>query len=161
MKRQNSSMVFSAIVCCLGAMGGYAGDSFDGTWCVEEQDLSITFQGNDSLKVKSVGDEGVSGVGSFAVDDSLLRAKIVNGDLSVEMGYRYKWDSDEKVSARLSFFIVNGDSVEHPTEWMSMVRCSGTKDLETGDVLRAEVEENEKSGKKDKPEKTDKAEEKE
>ncbi|MBD3319512.1 MAG: hypothetical protein GF350_00280 [Chitinivibrionales bacterium] len=114
------------IVCVLAA-GAMAGNSFQGTWCVDEQDLTIRFHGKDSLKVRSSDEEGVSGAGSYSVKDSLLSATIRNGELKIEMGYRYSWETDSIVRARISFITINGDSVEHPTEWMNMQRCDTGK----------------------------------
>jgi hypothetical protein len=97
-----------------------------GTWCVEEQGLLLTFSGNDSLMVGSSTEDGVQGGGSFSKNDSLFTATVVNGEVTMNMGYRYKWKDAKTIQAQATFFVVNGDSVEHPAEWMKMVRCSNS-----------------------------------
>ncbi|NLW30519.1 MAG: hypothetical protein GXY77_03580 [Fibrobacter sp.] len=95
-----------------------------GTWCVGEDGLVLTFEGEDTLKVASLSDESVSGTGIYIKNDSAFTATVANGDVEMKMRYRYQWAGDDTVKAKAEFFTINGDSVSFPEEWMSMTRCS-------------------------------------
>ncbi|MFW5774924.1 MAG: hypothetical protein ACOCW2_01425 [Chitinivibrionales bacterium] len=96
---------------------------FDGTWCVSDEGLVISFLGSDSLAIASLRDESVSGRGTYAIKDTILVASIQSEELTMEMGYHYKWRTDSLVRARITFFTLNGDSVNHPHHWLKMIRC--------------------------------------
>ncbi len=98
---------------------------FEGTWCVSDEGLVITFQNEDSLSIASLRDESVSGNGTYSVKDTVLVASIESEDLTMEMGYHYKWRSDSLIRARILYFTLNGDSVNHPHHWLKMSRCEG------------------------------------
>ena len=96
---------------------------FSGTWCIGGQGLVISFLGNDSLSVTNVADESMEGIGTFEQKDSLLYASVANDELDIGMGYQYKIRSDSIVQAKFLFLTVNGDSVNHPVQWLQMRRC--------------------------------------
>jgi hypothetical protein len=98
-------------------------DFFTGTWCIGDERLIITFTGKDSLRVTSMKDETINGSGTYEKKDSTLIATLLNDDLELKMGYRYKQKSSSRVRAKIIFFTVDGDSVNHPNRWMRMERC--------------------------------------
>lgn len=101
-----------------------------GTWCIEEGGLVIDFRTGDSLTVESTLDETVNGTGTYVIADTSFIAQVVNGDLALELGYRYRWENDSVITARPMFFIVNGDTLENPSEWMKMSRCRISEEQE-------------------------------
>jgi hypothetical protein len=114
---------------------------FSGTWCVGREGLVITFTGKDSIKVSSLSDESISGRGTYRKKGETLTATLVNEDLELKMGYNYQVKPDSTLRARIIFFTVNGDSVNHPKRWMRMKRCDPEKGIipkfedEEGDTL--------------------------
>lgn len=98
-------------------------DFFSGTWCVGRERLVISFLGDDSLRVSSSRDETINGKGTYKKNDTLLIATIINEDLALTMGYRYRQKNENTIKAKLIFFTIDGDSVDHPRRWMRMVRC--------------------------------------
>jgi len=98
--------------------------SLSGTWCVEDEDLTITFLPNDSVRVASEDEDGVNGFGTFEKRDTIFVARIGDGDIAVEMGYRYDWKSDTVIEAQTLFMTVNGDSVNLPEGTVLMKRCA-------------------------------------
>ncbi len=97
--------------------------TFSGTWCVGGQGLVISFLGKDSLSVTNVADESMKGVGTYEQKDTLLFASVANDELDIGMGYQYKIRSDSLVQAKFLYLTVNGDSVNHPVQWLQMRRC--------------------------------------
>ncbi|MBD3317922.1 MAG: hypothetical protein GF344_19230 [Chitinivibrionales bacterium] len=97
--------------------------AFEGSWCVGREGLLITFSGDDSLSVTNLRDEGVQGAGTYTVDDSMLTASMSTEELTLEMGYQYRWTSDSLLRAKITFFTIDGDSVNHPRRWLRMRRC--------------------------------------
>ena len=95
-----------------------------GSWCLEDENLVITFVDNDSVLVTSTTEEGVNGQGSYEKRDSMFVATLVNDDLEIRMGYRYTWKNDSVLDARTLFLTVNGDSVSHPQGPIIMERCA-------------------------------------
>jgi hypothetical protein len=98
-------------------------DFFTGTWCIGDERLIITFTSEDSLHVTSMKDETINGKGTYEKKDSTLIATLLNDDLELKMGYRYKQKSKSRIRAKIIFFTVDGDSVNHPHRWMRMERC--------------------------------------
>ncbi len=98
-------------------------DFFTGTWCIGDERLIITFTGQDSLHIASLKDESINGTGTYEKKDSTLIATILNDELELKMGYKYKKKSNSKIKAKIFFFTVDGDSVNHPHRWMRMERC--------------------------------------
>lgn len=98
-------------------------NKLQGTWCVGEDGLVLTFKGKDTLKVASLSDESVSGTGIYEKNDSAFTATVLNGDVEMKMRYRYQWIGNDTVKAKAEFFTINGDSVSFPEEWMAMTRC--------------------------------------
>lgn len=98
-------------------------DCFTGSWCIGREAMIITFEGNDSLHVTSLRDESIHGRGSYETRDSTLIVRVVNEDLTMEMGYRYRVKNGNTMRAKILFLIVDGDSVAHPKRWMRMRRC--------------------------------------
>lgn len=102
-------------------------DIFTGTWCIGAERLIITFTGKDSLHVSSKRDETIQGKGTYEQTDSTLTATILNEDLILKMGYRYKKKSDDMLRAKIAYITVDGDSVNHPRRWMKMEKCDPEK----------------------------------
>lgn len=101
-----------------------SGDFFSGTWCIGDEKLVITFTGEDSLSVSSSRDESIGGEGTYEKKDSLFIATLINDELELKMGYRYKKKNNSSIRAKIAFLIVDGDSVNHPRRWMRMERCN-------------------------------------
>ena len=102
-------------------------DFFTGTWCIGAERLIITFAAKDSLYVTSKRDETIQGKGTYEKTDSTLTATIINEDLTLKMGYRYKKKSDDMLRAKIAYITVDGDSVNHPRRWMRMEKCDPEK----------------------------------
>jgi hypothetical protein len=94
-----------------------------GTWCVQDQGLSITFQGNDSVLVTSSEEDGANGKGAYSLSDSLLTATITSEDIVIRMCYQYKWQKDSSILARQIYFIADQDTAENPNTTVVMKRC--------------------------------------
>jgi hypothetical protein len=110
-----------------------AGESptFEGSWCVGREGLLITFTGRDSLSVTNLRDESVQGSGTYVADDSMLTATMSTEELTLEMGYQYRWSNDSLLRAKITYFTIDGDSVNHPRRWLRMRRCDpASMDLE-------------------------------
>ncbi len=122
---QLGNVVFASLV-VLG-IGLYAGAEtnglFSGTWCVGGQGLVISFLGEDSLSFANLADESMKGIGTFEQKDSVLYASVANDELDIGMGYQYKVRNDSIIQAKFLFLTVNGDSVNHPVQWLQMRRC--------------------------------------
>ena len=104
-----------------------SGDFLLGTWCIGDERLIITFSTGDSLYVSSKRDETIQGRGTYEKTDSTLTATILNEDLILKMGYRYKKKSDDMLRAKIAYITVDGDSVNHPRRWMKMEKCDPEK----------------------------------
>ena len=130
---------------------------FSGDWCVSGEGLVISFYGKDSLKISNLQDEGMNGIGAYVQTESTLVASVANEELELEMAYQYKWQDDTLVRARIMYFTVNGDSVNHPQQWMRMARCqlqnsqstqksgAGASDAVSEDKKQSETESREDS----------------
>jgi hypothetical protein len=105
--------------------------SLTGTWCLKGQDLSIAFLGKDSVKVTSSAKNGVNGTGSYTKQDTMFVATVQSSETAIRMGYRYEWQSDTSIMARLLFMTVDGDSVALADSSVSMRRCGGATDSST------------------------------
>lgn len=102
-------------------------DFFTGTWCIGAEKLIITFAAKDSLYVSSKRDETIQGQGTYVKTDSTLTATIINEDLTLKMGYRYRKKSEDMLRAKIAYITVDGDSVNHPRRWMRMEKCNPEK----------------------------------
>jgi hypothetical protein len=100
-----------------------------GTWCVGREGLVISFGGKDSIRVTSSSDESIDGRGTYTKKGETLTATLTNEDLTLRMGYRYQIKPDSSIRARILFFTVNGDSVNHPVRWLQMKRCDPSKGI--------------------------------
>ncbi len=98
-------------------------DFFSGTWCIGDERLIITFSGKDSLAVNSLRDETVQGRGTYQIKDSILIATMINDEMELKMGYRFKEKDKRTIRTKIKFFTVDGDSVNHPRRWLRMERC--------------------------------------
>ncbi|MBN1309311.1 MAG: hypothetical protein JXA18_15410 [Chitinispirillaceae bacterium] len=105
-------------------------DRLHGTWCTGEEGMVLRFSTGDSLFVTSTSDETIQGVGKYQRTDSTFTATLLNDEVTLTMRYLYRWKGADTVEAKATFFTINDEAVEHPQEWMSMVRCDrkGTKD---------------------------------
>jgi len=137
----------------VATISGTEKGSLNGTWCVGEDGLVLTFSGVDSLLVSSKSDASVKGSGTYTRTDSSFTATVINGDLSMKMKYSYKWYSNDSIGAKAEFFTINEESVNYPTEWMSMKRCSLSLDparniISTPDSKKEDTSKNKKTNKK-------------
>jgi hypothetical protein len=97
--------------------------NFNGTWCTGSDGLILTFFSQDSLQVGNISDESVKGYGVYKRTDTTFSATVKNGDVTMELKYRYLLKGTDTVSAQAIYFLVDGDSVQVPAEWMDMTRC--------------------------------------
>lgn len=107
----------------VSSFGGKA-DTLNGTWCVGEDGLVLTFSGKDSLQVSSQADESVNGSGTYVKSDTSFTATVLNGDVTMKMKYIYRWKGIDTVEARAELFMVNDETIDTPAEWMFMTRCT-------------------------------------
>ncbi len=98
-------------------------DRLQGTWCTGEEGMVLRFSEKDSIFVSSASDESVQGKGKYSFTDSTFTASINNGETRLTMHYLYRWKGTDTVEAKATLFLVNDEAIEHPQEWMSMVRC--------------------------------------
>lgn len=139
MKRPALYLGLLALTSMAAAPATGTGPAFEGSWCVGREGLLITFSGADSLSVTNLRDESVQGTGTYVSDDSLLTATMSTEELELKMGYQYRWTSDSLLRAKILYFTVDGDSVNHPRRWLRMRRCDPENvDLES---MAAEEEE--------------------
>ncbi|MBN1575595.1 MAG: hypothetical protein JW913_03530 [Chitinispirillaceae bacterium] len=101
-------------------------DKLHGTWCTGEEGMVLRFSG-DSLFVTSTSDETIQGVGKYQRTDSTFAATLLNDEVTLKMRYLYRWKGSDTVEAKATLFTINDEAVEHPQEWMSMVRCGERK----------------------------------
>ena len=102
-----------------------AADPLIGTWCTTDDGMVLTFSKGDSLRVATVSDSSMGGVGKYIHTDTTFTATLKNGDMIMKMGYVYRWKGRDTVEAKATSFTIDNEAVEHPTEWMGMVRCGG------------------------------------
>ena len=121
----NISIVVISIILLFSTVS--SDDFFTGTWCIGAERLIITFSSGDSLYVTSKRDETIQGKGTYEETDSTLTATILNEDLILKMGYRYKKKSDDMLRVKIAYITVDGDSVNHPRRWMKMEKCDPEK----------------------------------
>ena len=100
-------------------------DRLHGTWCTGEEGMMLRFSVKDSLFVTSASDESVQGRGKYTRTDSTFAATLQNGETTLALRYLYRWKGTDTVEAKATLFTINGEVVEHPEEWMNMVRCGG------------------------------------
>lgn len=100
---------------------------FTGSWCVQDEGITLTFSGVDSVRFSSEDDETISGEGTFQSDDSTLTATIDNEGMIMIVSYAYTV-TDEKVSVVTNYIKVNGDAMEASDQTMVMVRCGTDSD---------------------------------
>jgi hypothetical protein len=150
--RQRMYSVTTAILALAFSAGASGHDLFSGTWCVGHEGLVITFVGKDSLHVTSLRDESIDGRGTYAKKGSTLTATLRSEEVELKMGYRYKVREDSTIRARILFFTVDGDSVNHPRRWLHMVRCDPAKGIVPDDEPEGELEEESGEEAGDRPE---------
>jgi len=116
MKKMIITMVATVSVLC-------AADSslFTGSWIVQNEGLTLTFTGKDSVKFSSASDETISGTGTFKYTASDLSAKLNNEGTIMEVVYGYK-KVGETVKVTTKSLKVNGDPMEVAKDTMTMVR---------------------------------------
>lgn len=110
---------------------------FTGTWCIGGERLVIEFVSSDSIHISSQADASINGKGSYLKNDTSFTASLVNDGLELKMGYRYTMKDSDKIKAKITFFTVDGDSVDHPKRWLRMSKCD---DPENFDFEAAEAE---------------------
>lgn len=106
-------------------------ESLNGTWCVGEEGFILTFSGKDSLHVASNNDESIQASGTYQKNDTTFTAKVINGDVTMKMKYRYQWAGSDSIKALAEIFTINDETVNSPTEWMYMIRCSNPSGTDT------------------------------
>lgn len=118
-----------ALFCSLSSTfsGNTKSIDFKGTWCAGTDGLILTFFAKDSLQVGSTADESIKGYGVYKRTDSTFSATVKNGDVTMEMMYRYLAKGVDTVSAQAQYFLVDGDSAEVPADWIDMTRCKISK----------------------------------
>ncbi len=113
-------ILFSALLFL--AFSSYGAPSLQGSWFSEEDGLTLNFVGDDSLFVTSTIEESMAGMGVYTASDSTISATVVNEDITIEMGYNYRWQDSNTIEAQPLFFTINGEAIEVPSEWTTIVR---------------------------------------
>jgi hypothetical protein len=132
-----SIFVFGLISMLSSAFSGSKIVNFNGTWCAGTDGLLLTFYAKDSLQVGSTSDESTKGIGIYKRTDSTFSATVKNGDVTMDIKYRYLSKGNDTVSAQAIYFRVDGDSVEVPAEWVDMTRCGNKQSTQTvGEVKK-------------------------
>lgn len=113
----------SVIFLCLSLLFVlFATEIFVGKWCVESEGIAITFIGVDSVTFTADDVANINGVGTFSFDDTLLNAKIKNGNMNIEIVYVYE-TTPVGMSVLTQSFILNGDSLTTNPESILLTRC--------------------------------------
>jgi hypothetical protein len=98
---------------------------FSGTWCIGIERLIITFQGKDSIYISSIK-QGIiknAGKGTYQKNDSIFHAVVAGiNETEMKMAYQYKIIHKSLLKAKVLYFIVDNDSVQHTDKWMNMER---------------------------------------
>lgn len=124
------ALAATALVLFIGSAS--AERNLKGAWCMDSEDVVITFLAGDSVSVTSSSEEGVNGRGTVAKQDTMFVATIAGDELEIKMGYRYEWVTDSTIEAQTLFLTVNGDSVNTPEDAVMMRRCdTGDKKTDT------------------------------
>lgn len=111
------------MITVLFSLALFANESlFTGNWCVEEQELVITFDKENTVTYSSESEDGMSGEGSFEVVKDTLIANIANEEMEITIKYIYKEDGDT-VKVQTAYIAINGDEIEHSDEWIVLQRC--------------------------------------
>ncbi len=125
MKKMIVALSLSAVIFTISAS-----ELFSGSWCVEDEGISLTFAGEDSVKFSSEDDETISGAGTFSSDDSTLTSTLDNDGMIMEVSYNYTVVED-KIEVTTRSLKVNGDAMETSDEVMTMVRCHSSSEDST------------------------------
>lgn len=125
--KKYACIFLTVFFCFCSAIFAKNDKNLNGTWCVGEDGFILTFEGKDTLKVSSLSDESISGIGVYKKTDSAFTATVINGDVEMKMGYDYLWAGNDTVKAKAKFFTINGESVAYPEEWMWMTKCNSGK----------------------------------
>jgi hypothetical protein len=123
------SVPFLAVLFMAPLASSVAGGLFTGTWCVGREGLVITFIGADSIHVTSLSDESIDVRGRYSKKGDRLTASLSSEELKLDMGYHYKVRPDSTLRAKILYFTVNGDSVNHPHRWLRMKRYDPDKGI--------------------------------
>jgi hypothetical protein len=121
--------VLATAVCACAVTTAAAEKPLTGSWCLEEDNLVITFLAKDSVHVTSTDEEGIDGWGKYEKLDTMFVATVEGGDVHIRMGYRYTWSNDSTIDAKTLFMTVNGDSINTTDKGVQMRRC-GTAESE-------------------------------
>jgi len=114
--------VLTVLIFIFAVLSAAESDIFTGAWCVEKENMNITFIGKDSVRFSSADDESVNGNGRYSFNDSLLIAQLDNSGMKMEITYRYvKTDKGVKVTTKL--FSINGDAIKANPEPILLTRC--------------------------------------
>lgn len=93
---------------------------FKGTWLVEDEGISITFQDSGKVTYDSE-DESVVGDGTYSYTDSTLIADIVNDDMNMRIVYVYE-STKENIKVKTLAVVVEGDTLDSNDEWYTITR---------------------------------------
>jgi len=81
-------IMFAAISLCAlfqsTMQGAPALKSLLGTWCVQDQDLVLSFLAHDTLSVSSVLDTSIHGKGAYQRTDTMFTASVANAGITMK-----------------------------------------------------------------------------
>ena len=97
-------------------------DIFTGIWCVEKENMNITFIGKDSVSFTADDDESINGKGRYSFNDTLLTAELENAGMKMKIVYRYSV-IDKGVRVVTKSFEINGDAIIPNPEPILLTRC--------------------------------------
>ena len=96
---------------------------FTGTWCVEDEGVSLSFITDTTVRYASEDDETVSGEGNYSADSSTLTASInIDGSL-MELVYSYT-EVDDYIEIVTTSMSMDSMPMEVTDIVMKMVRCN-------------------------------------
>lgn len=113
-------MVLS-IVAAVSVMFAADAKLFTGSWMVQNEGLTLTFSGKDSVKFSSADEESINGVGKFKFTENLLSAKLNNEGMVIDVVYAYK-KVGETVKVSTKLLKINGEVAQFSKAVMTMVR---------------------------------------
>ncbi|MDR0305177.1 MAG: hypothetical protein LBH98_10510 [Chitinispirillales bacterium] len=96
---------------------------FTGVWCVENENMNITFIGKDSVRFWADDDASVNGSGRYSFNDSLLIAELENSGMKMKITYKYS-KTDKGVKAATRSLIVNADTIKANPNPIFLTRCA-------------------------------------
>lgn len=109
-------------LCASAVFADRNSEIFTGVWCVEKENMNITFIGKDSVSFSASDDESINGNGRFSFNDSLLVAELNNSGMKMKITYKYK-ETNKGVTVITQSLLINGDAINANPDPIFLTRC--------------------------------------